>query len=595
MSATGNRHSHGERHGIAPESGSLATLLESLHPHDHLCLIYESKEEWRVVAIPFIAIGLKRGEKCIYVVDTSTTHEIRRYLAEEGIDVASVEQSGQLAILHETEAYTIEGSFDPDRMIALLIEETERAVADGYPALRVTGEMTWVLHGHHGSEKALEYEAKLNRDLFPPHPCLVVCQYDRRQFDPEVIKGVIMTHPLLVRGNHIYHNFYYVPPDEFLSATRSAREAQHWLNNLERERQTQETLRAREEKYRSLFESSKEAIVLTTPDGRFLEANPAFLELLGYSLEDLANLPMYQLLVEGPDMGAFFARLHRDGQILDHECRFRRDDGTVMDCVATIVVQRNEEGEVVAHHGLIRDVTLQKQAQAEIERSRGELRRIAAHVQFVREEEDSAVALELHDEVGQALATVNMDLYSLRGKLPPETPVAAHAALDRIAGALNDAIARLRRLYADLKPGMLEDLGLAAAIEWQTSEFAGHSGIACQVMRLDEVTLPDENCALAMYRMFREALDNVLRHSGATKVEVSVEQHARHATVRICDNGCGITEEELNSPSALGLAAMYERMRACGGTLAIRRGDEGGTVVEATVPLADPEQGDQAP
>ena len=142
---------------------------------------------------------------------------------------------------------------------------------------------------------------------------------------------------------------------------------------------------------------------------------------------------------------------------------------------------------------------------------------------------------------------------------------------------------------------MLDDLGLAAAIEWQTSEFAGHSGIACQVMRLDEVTLPDENCALAMYRMFREALDNVLRHSGATKVEVSVEQHARHATVRICDNGCGITEEELNSPSALGLAAMYERMRACGGTLAIRRGDEGGTVVEATVPLADPEQGDQAP
>src|SRR4030042_6378797 len=137
---------------IQPEDVSLTRMLETLKPHDHLCLIYESQEEWRAAVVPFIAMGLKRGEKCIYIVDTSTADEIRKYLAEEGLDVALAEKSGQLSILHETEAYTREGSFDPDRMIALLISETEKAIAEGYPALRVTGEMTWVLRGHRSEE-----------------------------------------------------------------------------------------------------------------------------------------------------------------------------------------------------------------------------------------------------------------------------------------------------------------------------------------------------------------------------------------------------------------------------------------------------------
>src|SRR4030042_845172 len=163
-------------HGIHAGDMSLTQMLEALELHDHLCLIYESPEEGRAAVVPFIAIGLQRGEKCIYIVDTSTAAEIRQYLGEEGVDVASAEQSGQLSILHQTEAYTRGGSFDPDRMIALLISETEKAVAEGYPALRVTGEMTWVLHGHPGSERLLEYEAKLNRDLFPRYPCLAICQ-----------------------------------------------------------------------------------------------------------------------------------------------------------------------------------------------------------------------------------------------------------------------------------------------------------------------------------------------------------------------------------------------------------------------------------
>ncbi|MFC2049676.1 PAS domain S-box protein [Chloroflexota bacterium] len=280
---------------IQPEDASLTRMLETLKPHDHLCLIYESQEEWRAAAVPFLSIGLKHGEKCIYVVDTSTADEIHKYLAEEGIDVAAAEKSGQLSILHETEAYTRKGSFDPDKMIALLVSETEKAVAEGYPALRVTGEMTWVLHGHPGSERLLEYEAKLNRDLFPKYPCLAICQYDRWKFDPEVIKGVIMTHPLLVRGNNIYRNLYYVPPEEFLNRKRAEAEVQHWLNNIERERQIQETLRRSELEKTTILATMPELVVYQDLEHRVVWANKAAGESVGLAPEDLVGRYCYEV------------------------------------------------------------------------------------------------------------------------------------------------------------------------------------------------------------------------------------------------------------------------------------------------------------
>jgi len=176
----------------------------------------------------FISSGLKRGEKCIYVVDANTASQIKEALKETGLAVDDYESKGQLSILHERDTYTREGYFDPDRMIALLIEETKIALKEGYPALRVTGEMSWALRDYSGVDKVLEYEAKLNRDLFPDYPCVAICQYDRWRFDPEIIKGVVLTHPLLIRGGHIYHNFYYVEPNEYLNHKKSEREVQHW-------------------------------------------------------------------------------------------------------------------------------------------------------------------------------------------------------------------------------------------------------------------------------------------------------------------------------------------------------------------------------
>ena len=187
--------------------------LENLKSHDHLCLIYETPEEWRATVIPFLLMGLRRGEKCVYIADTHTANQIRRYLDEEGVDTAVVENSGQLVILQQSEVYTKQGSFDPNKVVTFLVKEVKKAITEGYPVLRITGEMSWVLHSFPDSEiiseGILECEAKANRDVFTKYPCVAICQYDRWKFNPKIIKNAIMTHPYLIRGNHIKRHYKY--------------------------------------------------------------------------------------------------------------------------------------------------------------------------------------------------------------------------------------------------------------------------------------------------------------------------------------------------------------------------------------------------
>ncbi|MFO8033608.1 MAG: MEDS domain-containing protein [Candidatus Bipolaricaulota bacterium] len=154
-------------------------------------------------------------------VDAHTAHQVHGYLPDA--EVKDAERRGQLVFLTRDESYPSEGEFDPERMIALLRQETERAREEGYAALRVTGEMSWALRGLPGSERLIEYEVMLNQFL-PGSACIGLCQYDRRRFSPEVLLDVLRTHPIAVIGTEVYDNVYYVPPEELLGEEREAAE-----------------------------------------------------------------------------------------------------------------------------------------------------------------------------------------------------------------------------------------------------------------------------------------------------------------------------------------------------------------------------------
>ena len=221
---------------LAAQATPLIAALERLGPHDHLCSIYESPEDHYAVAIPFIRIGLDRGEKCIYIADDGTVGDVRQAMESEGIDVDRASASKALVLATKEQAYLEHGSFDPDWMFSFWKEATQLAISEGFSALRATGETEWVLRGGRGLERWMEYESKLTHTLSESN-CSALCQYNRCLFPPELILDVIRTHPMVIYDSAVCQNLYHVPPAEFLGTNQTAREVERLLTNIrERER-----------------------------------------------------------------------------------------------------------------------------------------------------------------------------------------------------------------------------------------------------------------------------------------------------------------------------------------------------------------------
>lgn len=235
-----------------------------------------------------------------------------------------------------------------------------------------------------------------------------------------------------------------------------------------------------------------------------------------------------------------------------------------------------------------------KRAEEELRTSRLQLRGLAARLQQIREEERLVIAREIHDEMGGGLTGLKMDLSWLLRKMGDADLGEARVALmDKIhtSNVLIDHMIRVvRRISTDLRPPVLDDLGLIAALEWQLSEFTSRTEIPHEFSTTIEYVNMEENTSVAVFRIFQEALTNVARHSQATKVVVVLREGERSLfgdeslVLEIRDNGRGITEEEILNPESLGLLGMKERVPAFGGELSIRGEPGGGTVLVLKIP-----------
>src|SRR5262245_31181027 len=224
------------------ERTPLIESLEQLGLHDHLCAIYENPEEHYAVAIPFMRMGLDRGEKCIYIADDGTLDDVKQAMQSEGIDVERAIDSNSLTLATKEQAYLKRGSFDPDWMFSFWKEATDSALSEGFPALRVTGETEWVVRGGRGLERWMEYESRLTHALLDNN-CSALCQYNRHRFPPELILDVIRTHPVVIYRGTVCRNLYYVPADEFLGTNQPEREVERLLTNIRGREEIERALR----------------------------------------------------------------------------------------------------------------------------------------------------------------------------------------------------------------------------------------------------------------------------------------------------------------------------------------------------------------
>jgi signal transduction histidine kinase len=220
-------------------------------------------------------------------------------------------------------------------------------------------------------------------------------------------------------------------------------------------------------------------------------------------------------------------------------------------------------------------------------RQQQELRELSARVLEAREEEKTRIARELHDELGQLLTALKMDLAWLRERLPETGPELA-ARADGMSALLDRTVSSSRRIAADLRPLMLDDLGLADAAQWLVDDFGKRSGVRLE-MRVPEQAAFDalaKGAATAVYRAIQESLTNIARHSGAKNAWVLLAQENGEVLVEIEDDGRGVTPGDLAKASSLGLKGMRERVAYYGGSLEVARAPRGGTRLRVRMPLA---------
>jgi len=290
---------------------SIHQKIARLQPGDHLCCIYQTEKEHKTVVSLFVGQGLKSNEKIMYIVDVHTANTVLEYLKELGIDVEYYQNSGQLSILTRHDTYTKGGSFDPDAMIEMLKSETKTALNEGYKALRVTGEMTWALHGSPGSERLIEYEAKLNQFL-PNNKCSAICQYAKQRFEPTVLLDILRTHPMAIIGEEIYENFYFIGPDELLGNRRDAAELENWILNLKHHSQTHEALMKEQRFVQAILETSGAIILIMDTSGNIVRANKTCKQISGYTNEELQKNPRFEQYIpshELPEVRRVFQKL----------------------------------------------------------------------------------------------------------------------------------------------------------------------------------------------------------------------------------------------------------------------------------------------
>lgn len=392
------------------------------------------------------------------------------------------------------------------------------------------------------------------------------------------------------------------------------------------ERQRAEVvLRESEARYRALYEGNPSMYFTVDPGGTILSVNPFGAEQLGYTVDELVGQSVLNVIYE-EDREAILQQLSAFGmnptRVADWEFRKLRKDGSVLwvkeaaravqeangKTVVLIVCediterQRAEEALRQAHDELERrveartaalsktvdileeQVTVRKRAEEELRKSEEQLRALSGRLLSVQEEERTRLAREIHDELGAALTALRIELAWVGQRLPAKEK-GLQNKIQTMTQLVDRAVQAVRRIATELRPGVLDHLGLVAGLEWQVREFQERTGIECIFTRSPEDITVDSARATTVFRICQEALTNVARHANATRTELSLREVETHLVLEVRDDGVGIPEGAITDPKSLGLMGMRERVLPWGGEVRIQGTPGEGTVVTVYLPL----------
>jgi PAS domain S-box-containing protein len=360
--------------------------------------------------------------------------------------------------------------------------------------------------------------------------------------------------------------------------------------NVTERKLAQEARRESEFRYRSLFQDSRDAVYITTRDGKFIDMNQSTMDIFGYPREELMRMDIRKLYVHPEDRNRFQEVIEREGFVRDYEIKFLKKDGTELDCLSTATIRRADDGTILGYQGIIRDITDRKKADEALRESEKQLRYLSSQLLSAQESERKRIALELHDGIGQSMSAIKFSVENTIRHREKSTTGEDIQSLKALIPLIQASIEEVRKIGMALRPSTLDDLGILATISWFCREFQTiYSGIRVEKqIEIQEDEMPD-TLKTIIYRVLQESLNNVAKHSEADHVSLFLRKTKGGLELAIEDNGVGFDLEDAlsveSSKRGLGLASMRERTELSGGSFIIQSTKGEGTVVRALWPV----------
>lgn len=360
------------------------------------------------------------------------------------------------------------------------------------------------------------------------------------------------------------------------------------IKDITKRKKSELVLTDSEEKFRMLFHNANDAVFVTQLSsgktyGDFIEVNDVACETLGYSKEEFLKLSPSAIVSPRfiDEFNINNEELLKSSHVIYELVHRAKDKKLIPVEINSHLFTYNGKPTVLS---IARDITERKRVENKLRKTSERLRNLASHLQTIREEERSTIAREIHDELGQVLTALKIQVTLLSNKLRDDQKEIKDKIIS-VSSMIDDTVENVQRITSKLRPDILDELGLIPAIEWQAKEFESVTGISCSLTLPQSDLDLEEDKSTAIFRIFQEALTNVMRHSSAKMVSILLQLDESNMVLKIKDNGIGIKSEQIKDFKSFGIIGMKERAMIFGGDVSIEGITGKGTEVKVEMPL----------
>ncbi|HMH34981.1 MAG TPA: MEDS domain-containing protein [Puia sp.] len=574
----------------------------------HFCYFYQTTQDLLDTLVPYFVAGLKSNEFCLWIISDSellTLQEANMALNQALPDLELYLAKGSLEIVTHNEWFLMGQTFDLHRVARRFKEKLDEAIARGYAGMRVNGSPAWLQQ--EDKKQFCEFEEELNQ-LFPKESIIASCTFPLSTITGDDIFDVMQRHQFAIARRHGQWEVIETPgliqakskimrlneklEQNIVERTQQlAKVIEELKYEITERKKSEDELRSAYQRLSYHVENTPLAVIELDKDLYITRWSKGAEKIFGWKGSEVLGKNVYDpdfpIIYEEDKQAVDKINEQLMKGIVNSNLSLNRNytkDRNLIYCEWYNSVLKDESGNVITILSLVHNVTERKKAEETLNQSFIEIRRLTEHQQKIREEERAHIAREVHDELGQQLTALKMDVMGLNKKLNDPDDAIKHQIRD-ILDLLDTSVKSVRKISSELRPSLLHNIGLVAAMEWHLKEFEKRSGIKIVFNEPKEELKMSDSIKNGLFRIFQESLTNISRHANATKVNVTLYQKGEQLVLNMEDNGQGYEKEKIAVLETLGILGMKERSEMMGGNFEISSIPGEGTIVTVVVPV----------